>query len=219
MTALAAPATPVVAEASDPVLDAALSAFLDFGIRRTSMGEIARRAGISPATLYRRYAQKSDVVMAVGLLEASLILAELERVIDATAPPLEQLTVLHLTVTARVRSNRLLQRVLATEPETVLPKITVDADPILEIGRGYLAAFLIRLQTEGHLPAYDVRPVADCLARLAQSEVLTPSAEPMSDEAAVAFVRDHLAPFIRLSALPVVESVETCAPQNEGNRR
>ena len=55
---------------TDTVLDAALSAFLDFGIRRTTMSEIARRARISPATLYRRYAQKSDVVMGVGLREA-----------------------------------------------------------------------------------------------------------------------------------------------------
>ncbi|MFL6158648.1 MAG: TetR/AcrR family transcriptional regulator [Marmoricola sp.] len=183
----------------DPVLVGALEAFLDFGIRRTSMGEIARRAGISPATLYRRYAQKSDVVMAVGMLEAGNILAALEEAVDPAAPPLEQLTCLHLTVTNRLRSNRLLQRLLATEPESVLPKITVDADPILEIGRGYLAGFLTRLQAEGHLPAYDVRPVADCLARLAQSEVLTPSVEPLGDAAARAFVRDHLAPFIRLA--------------------
>jgi AcrR family transcriptional regulator len=39
----------------EKLLESALSAFLDFGIKRTSMGEIARRAGISPATLYRRF--------------------------------------------------------------------------------------------------------------------------------------------------------------------
>lgn len=183
----------------DPILDGALDAFLDFGVRRTNMAEIARRAGISPATLYRRYAQKSDLVAAVGLREAEQILAAIEEAVDLTAPPLEQLTVVHLTVAHRLRSNKLLQRVLATEPETVLPKITVEADPILQIGRDYLAAFLTRLQAEGHLPAYDVRPVADCLARLAQSEVLTPSVEPLADDAARVFVRDHLAPFIRLS--------------------
>jgi AcrR family transcriptional regulator len=182
----------------DPVLDAALAAFLDFGIRRTSMGEIARRAGLSPATLYRRYAQKSDVVMAVGLREAQRILSHLADHIDVTAPPLEQLTRLHIEVAGQLRSNELLRRVLATEPESVLPKITVDADPILEIGRGYLAAFLTRLQAEGHLPGYDVAPVADWMARLAQSEVLTPSNAPLTDSQTAAFVRDHLAPFIRL---------------------
>lgn len=201
MTTLAAPpagrATPD--ERADRILDAALSAFLDFGIRRTSMSEIARRAGISPATLYRRYAQKSDVVAGVGLREAERILAHLEETVDVTAPPLEQLTVLHREVSALLRANELLARVLATEPESVLPKMTVDADPILDIGRGYLGAFLTRLQHEGHLPSYDVAPVADCLARLAQSEVLTPSRDPLDEAATTAFVRDHLAPFIRLS--------------------
>jgi AcrR family transcriptional regulator len=184
----------------DPILDAALSAFLDFGIRRTSMGEIARRAAISPATLYRRYAQKSDVVQAVGLREAERVLTHLDRVVDESAPPLEQLTVLYRTVSTAVRTNDLLRRVLDTEPESVLPKLTTEGDPVLDIGRGYLAAFLTRLQHQGHLPAYDVVPVADALTRLTQSEVLTPSREPLTDEAATRFVRDHLAPFIRLSA-------------------
>lgn len=182
----------------DPILDAALTAFLDFGIRRTNMGEIARRAGISPATLYRRYSQKSDVVAAVGLREARRILSHLEETVDLTTAPLEQLTRVHLAVAHLLRSNDLLRRVLATEPETVLPKMTVEAQPILDIGRGYLGAFLSRLQDEGHLPVYDVAPVADVLVRLAQSEALTPASEPPTDAEASAFVRDHLAPFIRL---------------------
>ena len=182
----------------DPVLDAALAAFLDFGIRRTSMGEIARRAGISPATLYRRYAQKSDVVMAVGLREAQRELAYVDHKVDPSAPPLEQLVQLYSAVAHRLRDNRLLQRVLATEPETVLPRLTLEAAPLLQIGHGYLAAFITRLQADGHLPTYDANPVADFLTRVAQSEILTPAVAPLDEAGTRAFVRDHLAPFIRL---------------------
>jgi AcrR family transcriptional regulator len=188
-----------VTDVHDSILDGALAAFLDFGVRKTNMTEIAKRCGISPATLYRRYAQKSDLVAAVGLREAQRILTHLGDVVDVSATPLEQLTQVHLTVAELLRGNDLLNRILATEPEMVLPKITIEADPILEIGRSYLSDFLTRLQDEGHLPAYDVRPVADCLARLAQSEVLTPSKTPLSTDEVRAFVRDHLAPFIRLS--------------------
>lgn len=182
----------------DPILDGALSAFLDFGIRKTNMSDIARRAGISPATLYRRYSQKSELVAAVGIREAQRLLAHLHHIIDVTAPPLEQLIQVHLEVADQLHSNELLHRVLATEPETVLPKITIEADPILDIGRSYMAAFLTRLQSQGHLPGYDVNPVADVLARLAQSDVLTPPKKPMSSDEVRAFVRDHLAPLIRL---------------------
>src|SRR5690348_13162351 len=121
----------------DPVLDAALAAFLDFGIRRTSMGEIARRAGMSPATLYRRYAQKSEVVMAVGLREAQRELGYIDHKIDPSAPPLEQLVQLYTVVSHRLRANQLLQRVLATEPESVLPRLTLEAGPLLAIGQSY----------------------------------------------------------------------------------
>ncbi len=183
----------------DPVLDAALAAFLDFGIRRTSMGEIARRAGISPATLYRRYAAKSDVVMAVGLREASRDIAAIDARVDTSAAPAEQLTQMYLEVSRRVRGNQLLRRVLDTEPETVLPRLTLEAGPLLDIGRSYLAEFLRRLQREGHVPEYDVAPVVDWLARHAQSETLTPAASAPSEQEVRDFVLGHLAPFVGIT--------------------
>jgi AcrR family transcriptional regulator len=189
----------------DPVLDAALEAFLDFGIRRTSMGEIARRAGISPATLYRRYAAKSDVVMAVGLREANRDLAAIDARIDNGAPPVEQLTQLYLEVSQRLTGNRLLRRILETEPETVLPRLTLEAGPLLDIGRGYLGEFLLRLQREGHIPPYDVTPVVDWLARHALSEALTPAPTPQSDDEVRDFVHRHLAPFVGITPSRPVE--------------
>lgn len=39
----------------DKILDAAQSALLDLGIRNTTLAEVARRAGVSRMTLYRRY--------------------------------------------------------------------------------------------------------------------------------------------------------------------
>ena len=184
----------------DPVLDAALAAFLDFGIRRTSMGEIARRAGMSPATLYRRYATKSDVVMAVGLREAQRDIATIDARVDPAAPPAEQLTQLYLEVSRRVRGNRLLRRVLDTEPETVLPRLTLEAGPLLDIGRAYLADFLGRLQREGHIAAYDVAPVVDWLARHAQSETLTLTPTAPSEQEVRDFVHRHLAPFVGIAS-------------------
>lgn len=183
----------------DPVLDAALAAFLDFGIRRTTMGEIARRAGISPATLYRRYAAKTDIVMAVGMREANRAIAAVDARIDTSASPVEQLTQLYLEVSRRMRGNELLRRVLNTEPESVLPRLTLEAGPLLDIGRSYLADFLVRLQREGHVPAYDVTPVVDWLARQTQSETLTPAPSAPSEDQVRDFVRRHLAPFVGIT--------------------
>ncbi len=86
MTTLLPDLTFLMGESDDAdqerVLDAALDAFLDFGIRRTSMGEIAKRSGVSPATLYRRFAGKDEVVWAVGRREARRLIAGVDAGVD-----------------------------------------------------------------------------------------------------------------------------------------
>lgn len=185
----------------NPVLDAALDAFIDFGIRRTSMGEIARRARLSPATLYRRFAQKNDVVQAVGLREVRRFLDAVDRQVDVTASAEDQLVELSVAFSTGLRRNKLLQRLIATEPELVLPLLTVHGGPVLELGRDYLAEFLHRLQADGALPDYDVLPVAELIARVALSMALLPdSVMPVGNtEPARRFAREHIVPLCRLS--------------------
>lgn len=183
------------------VLDGALSAFEEFGIRRSSMSEIARRAGISPATLYRRFAQKSDVVLAVGLREVRRFLAAVDAEVDSTLPAQEQIVALFVAFLSGLRRNKLLARLLDSEPETVLPALTVNGWPVLALGRDYLAAIIRRLQAEGAAEAYDPDPVAEMIARVALSMALTPhTGLPLDDEAAArAFAREHITLVYRLT--------------------
>jgi AcrR family transcriptional regulator len=183
------------------ILDAALTAFLEFGIRRTSMGEVAKRSKLSPATLYRRFAQKSDIVRAVAIREAQRFINEVDARIDPTASGEEQVVEGFVAFTLGVRRNQLLTRLLVTEPELTLPLLTTDAGPFLALGRDYLAAITRRLQAEGKVQAYDPEPVAELLARLALSLVLTPDGViPVDDEqAARAFAREHITPLVRLT--------------------
>ncbi|MFE3058214.1 TetR/AcrR family transcriptional regulator [Nocardia sp. NPDC059239] len=186
----------------EQLLESALSAFLDFGIKRTSMGEIARRAGISPATLYRRFESKNDLVEAVGVREAQLFIAEIDkRVQEATATGEsgdDQLVEVFVAFITQLASNKLLQRLLRTEPDTILPRLTTEAGPILALGRTYLAEKLRVLQASADVPAFDADLVAEVLARLGQSLVLTPEGLiPLTDEtAAREFARRTVLPMI-----------------------
>ena len=49
------------------IVDAAETAFRDFGFERTSMDEIGRRAGVARGTLYNNFRSKDDI--AVGVAE------------------------------------------------------------------------------------------------------------------------------------------------------
>ena len=181
------------------ILDAARDAFLDFGVRRTSMGEIAKRSRLSPATLYRRFAQKSDVVQAVGLREVRRFLTDVDRRIDVDASAEDQIVELFVAFLDGLRRHRLLHRLIATEPEIVLPLLTVRGAPVLHLGRDYLAEFIARLQGDGKIPAFDAEPVAEMLARVALSMALIPDTTiPLHDEAARRFAREHITVIYRL---------------------
>ncbi len=186
------------------VLDAALVAFLDFGIKRTSMVEVARRGGLSLATLYRRFAGKNDLIQAVGLRQARQFIEDVDAVvarqIESDASAEEQILELFVAFLAGLRGNKLLDRLLKTEPEMVLPYLTVQGGPVIELGRDYLAEFIARLQAEGKLAQYDPLPFAEMLARNSLSMALTPQTViPLDDEAALRkFAREHVVPGFRI---------------------
>jgi len=184
------------------VLDGALEAFLDLGMRRTSMGDIARRSGISPATLYRRFASKSAVVQAVGNREVRRFLADADDLLaelhDQGADVETVLTELGYAVIDGIRRNKLLQRLLRTEPEILLPLLTVDGGPVIAVGREYLTDFIRGLQRQRKLPPYDAEPLAEIMARLAVSFALTPQSVIALDDpdATRATVRAFLVPAV-----------------------
>ncbi|WP_028477216.1 TetR/AcrR family transcriptional regulator [Nocardia sp. CNY236] len=180
------------------VLDAALLAFLDFGIKRTSMVEVARRAKVSLATLYRRFAGKPDLIKAVGLRQTREFIgtvdAVLQRQVDQDASAEDQIVELFAAFITGLRGNRLIHRLLSTEPELVLPYLTIDGAPVVELGRDYVAEFIMRLQREGRLPHYDPAPLAEMIARTALSLALTSQTViPLGDDAAIRqFARNHV---------------------------
>lgn len=180
------------------ILDAALGAFLDFGIRRASMGEIARRAELGVATLYRRYPQKDQLVEAVVLRETGRFVAEVDRRVRMVRTPEDIAVEGFVAVVVGVRSNPLLRRLLVTEPEIALPMLTLRGGPVLAIGRGYLAGLIRDLQARGAIPAYDPEPVAELLARIAHSLLLTPEGciPGQDDDDTRAFARAHIAPLL-----------------------
>jgi AcrR family transcriptional regulator len=59
----------------DPILDAARATVLDFGISRMTVSEVARRAGVSRMTVYRRYPDSETLLKAVMAREFTQTIA------------------------------------------------------------------------------------------------------------------------------------------------
>lgn len=189
-------------EGDPAILDGALAAFLDFGIKRTSMGEIAKRSGVSPATLYRRFASKNAVVTAVGLREARRFVTTVDGAVDRTADPRSRVAAGFVAFATTLARNQLLRRLLVTEPDAFLPYVTTEAGPLLALGRGYIASILSEFQPLNGMSDKETEQVAEIFARLALSLALTPDGViPLDDAtAAAAFAESHLFALTRIPA-------------------
>ncbi|MEV2276201.1 helix-turn-helix domain-containing protein [Nocardiopsis sp. NPDC049922] len=104
----------------DEILDAALACVEAFGVRRTTLTDVARRAGVSRPTVYRRWPD-------VTALVADLLTRELRRILLAEETAAEQdlagesvrtRLVRHAAGVARAMLDHpLFTRVVDTEPE------------------------------------------------------------------------------------------------------
>jgi len=61
------------------ILDAAIDVCSRYGVRKTTMGDIAERAGISRPTLYARYANKEEIMVAAMQLISDRVVAEVTK--------------------------------------------------------------------------------------------------------------------------------------------
>jgi AcrR family transcriptional regulator len=76
-----------VDEKDAAILRAAFDVFADYGFRRASMEDIARRAGMSRPALYLRYSGKEDIFRALVRLHFAGAEAGVVQALNADVPP------------------------------------------------------------------------------------------------------------------------------------
>lgn len=184
---------------TERVLDAALEQFQLVGLRRSSVEDVARRAGVSRVTIYRRFPQKDLLVEGVVLRECGRVLAEVEAAIESLEGAAERIARGWAVGLRIIREHLLLNQLLAIEPENVLPFLTIDSAPLVELGTLFISDQIRRGQREGDIPEeVEPEPLAEILVRIAHSLILTPGARiPVGDEeAAAGFAREFIVPLV-----------------------
>jgi len=189
-------ADPSTDEVGESIVDAALAEFLAYGLRRTTVDTVARRAGVSRATLYRRFDGKDALVQAVLVRESRRFFGSIAAAV-ADESTVEDRLVAGFAVGVRyARADRLLNRLLASDPEALLPYLTTNGELVVAAARDFLVQ-----QGGAAAPADGRTPagVAELFVRLAISFTLMPaSAIPLdTDEDVRTFARAYLAPLMR----------------------
>ncbi len=161
------------------IVEAAYGCVVRRGIGATSLEEVARAAGVSRATLYRYFPGGRDEVIGAVVSWQTLSFFEVLAQAVAGAPDLETLLVEGLLAAHRaVEEHAVLQRLLATEPQLLVPQLTVESPQIGAMLKGF---FLARFAGHRLRAGLEHAEAADYVARLVLSFIGSPGRWDLDD--------------------------------------
>lgn len=172
LTAVFTPGTDAQDATDERILDAALAEFLSFGIRRSTVADITRRAKVGRMTVHRRFPSKQALVEAVFLREIRGVLRRVNAVIDEHESLVDKLVEgfaggLRFTI-----EHPLFSRLLETDREEILPYLTVDAGALMVACTEFVADHIRRYGARN--PRVSADYAAETIIRSCHSILLTP---------------------------------------------
>lgn len=157
------------ATVEDRILDAAASCVRAYGVDRVTLAEIARRAGVSRPTVYRRWPDTRSIL-------ASLLTARITHALDEV--PIagvgrEHVVARVVAVAARLRLDDVIMAVLHQAPDLAMfylsEHLGTSQQLLLDSVTGELAA----AQAEGSVRAGEPRQLGAMCLLITQSTILS----------------------------------------------
>jgi AcrR family transcriptional regulator len=151
----------------DRIMAAAASCVRDFGVERVTLAEIARRAGVSRPTVYRRWPDTRTIV-------ASLLTQRITgtwRAVPAASPGRTGLVERIVEVARRLRDDVLITSVLRSDPDLAMTYIAGRLGTSQQILIDLLVDALQQAQADGSVRAGDVRHLSAMMLLIGQSTI------------------------------------------------
>jgi AcrR family transcriptional regulator len=179
---------------TEVILDAAVVEFARHGFRRVALDDVARRAGVSRTTIYRRFANRDELVAAVIERENVALFADIAAELKQAGPQSNYYVEAFTSSILRFRRHRVLDRMMTDEPELVF-----------ELGRQHYGAAVERMVAALRVIFPDgfadrigeqaVNELADTILRYAAMALLLPSLHPLDTADDIrAFATRHFLP-------------------------
>ena len=177
------------------MLAAAYECVARFGIAKTTVEDVVKQSGVSRATVYRVFpGGKEQLLRAAVSWEMDRFFLRLAEEVVA-APDFASMVERGLTFAhSAVHQHEVLQKVLVTEPERILPLLTTEQDRPLHYITAFLLPYLERERTAGRVrDGVDLEESADFVARMILSLIGSHGEWDLADPDAVhQLVREHL---------------------------
>ena len=173
------------------ILEATYACVARWGLSKTTVEDAAREAGLSRATVYRYFpGGRDELIDAVVSWQFLLFFVALYEEVHGAAS-LEEVLDRGLVFARRaLGEHEVLQKILETEPDVLMPKLTVESNRTVGLIAGFLVPYL---HEHGMAEGVEINEAADFLARMILSYIASPGHWDLADPDQVAtLVRTEL---------------------------
>ena len=153
------------------MLEAARACVLAVGFRRTTFSDVARRAGVSRMTLYRRFPDLETLLSTLMTWEFGRVVAD-ARAVAADGTCRERAVAMVASAARRLHEDPLFDRLLDVDPELLLPYVTVRLGGMQRMAVAGLAAELEAGRGDGSVRDGDPETLARGIELIARGFVL-----------------------------------------------
>jgi AcrR family transcriptional regulator len=167
------------------ILDATRAAVLAVGVRRTTLTDVARRAGVSRMTVYRLVPDVNTLILELMTRDLGAVLAAAEDSARRKRTARSRLVAVVADVCRRLPREPLLRRVLDVDPELVLPYLTDRWGATQRLAIGHVRRIVTEGQADGSIRRGDAETIARMLVLLATPYVVGGGLMSGLDRAAV----------------------------------
>ncbi|KAB2352360.1 TetR/AcrR family transcriptional regulator [Actinomadura rudentiformis] len=186
-------------ESRTRILDAAYEQFCRMGIQRSTMEDVARRAGVSRITVYRRFATKDALVEQVVRREFRRYFDQFLIDIQQAETVADRVVLGFVSSLRAIRRNPLIGGLITTEPDLIVSSMINDEGRTVATVRRFVAGQLRHEQRAGNVSSdLDTDHVAELMVRISASFLAIPShlIDLDDDEQLAAVARRFLVPML-----------------------
>ncbi len=179
------------------IIDAVIAELLVTPLRKLALEDVARRAGVTRMTVYRRFGDREHLIDATFAREVARFLDGVEAAGDPGAEPTERIATAFATALRLAHSHPVVAHWLATSPGDLLETILADDAFVVAAGSTFIAASIemgpLRTPTE-----VEPQRSGELVARLFAALVLMPppSVDLTDADQARKLARELIAPLI-----------------------
>jgi len=157
----------------DPFLDAAARCFARYGIRRTSVQDVAAELKVNRTTVYRQVGNVESMVRLLTARDLHRLLGDTYRQLEPTTLSPRTVVEVLTHIVELVRAHPVVAKVLADE-RALIGAALDDVPAVLGRIAAAMVPVLEAAMASGHLARRDPVVVAEWLARLGGSAVVAP---------------------------------------------